>query len=89
MFMILHGVFWVLLLAITWFWVRTLIIMNRENILFAIGGFFIAPVVQFFFFLSYKDTMDSAESAIFKKYFMFNVSLFLLWFALVLINGSV
>lgn len=84
---VLGIIFLIVALANLWFWIRTLIIMNRENILFAIGGFFIAPIVQIVFFLMHKDSLDDSESSAFKKYFICIGLIFVLAFAAPMFMG--
>ncbi len=68
----------VVALASLWFWIRTLMVMNRENIGWTIGGFFVAPIVQIIFFLTQKDNLNAQDKSPFKLFFITQVALILL-----------
>ncbi len=63
-------VFIVVALASLWFWIRTLAIMNRENMGWSLGGFFVAPIVQIIFYITEKDNLSAKEKSPFKLFFI-------------------
>ncbi len=75
-------------LAALWYWIRTLIVMSKENILWALGGFFIAPLVQIIFYLTQKENMDENDVSAFVRYFIAQVSLFVVVFLMTFLGAS-
>lgn len=57
-------------LACLWFFIKTLIAMARTNILWAIGGFFISPLVQIIYYLMHGQNISAGDKQSFIRFFI-------------------
>lgn len=52
------------------YWILSLIIMSRHNVLWAIGGFFAAPIVQIIFYAMEKNNLSAEDTNKFIRFFI-------------------
>lgn len=65
-------------LANIWFLIKTLIAMSRNNVLWAVGGFFFTPIVHIIYFFTQSDSLTADERQSFIRYFITFVILIVL-----------
>lgn len=52
------------------YWILSLIVMSRTNVLWAIGGFFASPVVQIIFYAMEKNNLSTEDANTFIRFFI-------------------
>lgn len=57
-------------LASLYYFVRSLIVIGRHNVLYAVLAFLFAPIVHIVFYLTQKETIAITERPYFKRYFI-------------------
>ena len=57
-------------IASLYYFIRSLIVIGRQNTLYAVLAFFFAPIVHIVFYLTQKETISLEERSYFKRYFM-------------------
>ena len=57
-------------IASLYYFVRSLIVIGRQNTLYAVLAFFFAPIVHIVFYLTQKETIGIEDRSYFKRYFM-------------------
>lgn len=55
------------------YWILSLIVMSRHNVLWAIGGFFGSPVVQIIFYAMEKNNLSTEDANTFIRFFITGV----------------
>lgn len=65
-------------LANLWFLIKTLIIMSRNHILWAIGGFFFTPIVQIVYYFTEGKMLNPQDKQSFIYYFITFAVIFVL-----------
>lgn len=68
--MILGILLTIVALANLWFLIKTLIIMSRNNALWAVGGFFFNPIVQIVYFFTQGTNLTVDDKQNFVRYFI-------------------
>lgn len=59
-----------ILLAMLWYLIQTVLIIWRYNSLLAISAVIFGPIIQIFFYFMPKDEFNKNEARVFKKYFL-------------------
>lgn len=57
-------------IASLYYFIRSLIVIGRQNTLYAVLAFFFAPIVHIVFYLTQKETIGIEDRSYFKRYFM-------------------
>lgn len=57
-------------IASLYYFIRSLIVIGRQNTLYAVLAFFFAPIVHIVFYLTQKETISLEDRSYFKRYFM-------------------
>lgn len=65
-------------IASLYYFIRSLIVIGRQNTLYAVLAFFFAPIVHIVFYLTQKETISLEERSYFKRYFMLIVAMIVL-----------
>lgn len=64
-------------LAALWYFVKTLMILSKDNTLLAILGFFFSPIVQIIWYLSNKTRISLDDRKSFLRFFITYALMFL------------
>ena len=78
----------VLYVMFFWYFIRTLMIMGRQNVLVGILGFFVAPITQIIFYVTSKDQLSLPERSAFKRYWLSMVLILALGIVAIMIMNS-
>ena len=76
-------------IASLYYFVRSLIVIGRQNTLYAVLAFFFAPIVHIVFYLTQKETISLEDRSYFKRYFMLIVATIVLVFIMMAVAPSV
>ena len=76
-------------IASLYYFIRSLIVIGRQNTLYAVLAFFFAPIVHIVFYLTQKETISLEDRSYFKRYFMLIVATILLVFIMMAVAPSV
>lgn len=57
-------------LASLYYFIKSLLVIGRHNVLYAVLAFFFAPIVHIVFYLTQKESISLQERTSFKRYFM-------------------
>lgn len=64
-------------LATLWYFIKTLMILSKDNTLLAILGFFFSPIVQIIWYLSNKNRISPDDRKSFLRFFITYALMFL------------
>ena len=76
-------------IASLYYFIRSLIVIGRQNTLYAVLAFFFAPIVHIVFYLTQKETIGIEDRSYFKRYFMLIVATIVLVFIMMAVAPSV
>ncbi len=76
-------------IASLYYFIRSLIVIGRQNTLYAVLAFFFAPIVHIVFYLTQKETISLEDRSYFKRYFMLIVATIVLVFIMMAVAPSV